>query len=85
MCAIESMSLGVPVVSTKTDGMVQLVKQGENGFLYDTNEDAVNYLLNIINNKYENINKSTIEFAKKYNDIDIYKNHINNCYNNTKK
>lgn len=82
MCAVESMSLGVPVVSTKTDGMVQLVKQGENGFLYDTNEEAANYILNIINNEYKNLSKTTIDFAQKYNDIKEYKINILTSYKN---
>lgn len=39
MCALEAMALGVPVVSTPTDGLVDLLEEGETGFLSD--EDAV--------------------------------------------
>ena len=39
MCALEAMALGVPVVSTPTDGLVDLLDEGETGFLSD--EDAV--------------------------------------------
>lgn len=39
MCALEAMALGVPVVSTPTDGLVDLLEEGQTGFLSD--EDAV--------------------------------------------
>ena len=39
MCALEAMALGVPVVSTPTDGLVDLLDEGQTGFLSD--EDAV--------------------------------------------
>lgn len=39
MCALEAMALGVPIVSTPTDGLNQLIKEGVNGFLSE--DDAV--------------------------------------------
>lgn len=33
MCALEAQSLGVPIVSTPTDGLVEIITDGENGFL----------------------------------------------------
>jgi glycosyltransferase involved in cell wall biosynthesis len=33
ICALEAMILGVPIVSTPADGMADLVRDGENGFL----------------------------------------------------
>lgn len=39
MCALEAMALGVPIVSTPTDGLCELVTDGETGFL--SNDDAV--------------------------------------------
>lgn len=39
MCALEAMALGVPVVSTPTDGLVDLLEEGKTGFLSD--EDSV--------------------------------------------
>lgn len=39
MCSLEAMALGVPIVSTPTDGLKELIREGENGFLSD--DDAV--------------------------------------------
>ena len=33
MVALEAMALGVPIVSTPADGMIELIQNGENGFL----------------------------------------------------
>lgn len=34
LVAIEAMACGLPVFSTPVDGMIELIKPGENGFLY---------------------------------------------------
>lgn len=39
MCALEAMALGVPIVSTPTDGLCELVTDGKTGFL--SSDDAV--------------------------------------------
>ena len=39
MCALEAMALGVPIVSTPTDGLKDLIKDGRTGFLSE--DDAV--------------------------------------------
>lgn len=39
MCVLEAMALGVPVVSTPTDGLKDLIRSGENGYLSD--DDAI--------------------------------------------
>lgn len=38
MCALEAMALGVPVVSTPTDGLVDLIEDGKDGFLSNENQ-----------------------------------------------
>lgn len=42
MCVLEAMSLGVPVVSTPTDGINIVVNNGITGYLDETNEGIVN-------------------------------------------
>ena len=82
MTALESMGLSVPIVSTKTDGMKVLIKDGVNGFLYDTDEEAVEMILNLVENEeeLEKIKKTTLEFAKEYNDVNSYKSKLVEIY-----
>lgn len=82
MTALEAMGVGVPVFSTKVDGMIRIVQNDINGYLYDTDEEVakviVKYLKN--DNEMKRIKRSTLEFAKKYNDKDIYKKQIFEAY-----
>jgi len=82
MVALESLSLGVPIVSTKTDGMVDLLKQNYNGFLYDTDEEAVENLLEVFNNsdKLQQMKNNCVEFSKEYNNVENYKQKIKDVY-----
>lgn len=50
MCALEAMILGVPIVSTSVDGLKDLVKDSETGFLKDTNDSLKESCLKILNN-----------------------------------
>lgn len=51
MCALEAMSLGVPIVSTPTDGLADLVINGKTGYLSDDDEELANRILMIIEKK----------------------------------
>lgn len=51
MCALEAMSLGVPIVSTPTDGLKEIVEIGETGYLSDNDDDLVTSILEIITNE----------------------------------
>ena len=44
ICALEAMALGVPIVSTPTDGMIDLIENGQNGYLYKENEEIAKSL-----------------------------------------
>ena len=48
MCALEAMALGVPIVSTPTDGLKEIVEHGVTGFLSDDNEELAMYILSLI-------------------------------------
>lgn len=48
MCALEAMALGVPIVSTPTDGMRELILQGETGFLSNADEELAGMCLQLI-------------------------------------
>lgn len=51
MCVLESMVLGVPVVSTPTDGVKEVVQSGENGFLGEANEALVEAIIDLLDNE----------------------------------
>lgn len=83
MCALESLALGVPIVSTKTDGLVDLIKDDYNGYLYDTNLEAVSAIVKILNNEdlRLQLNANCKQFSQKYNDIETYKDKLRKVYN----
>ena len=82
MCALESMALGTPVVSTPTDGMKDLIDDGINGYLSADDEVLAEKVLKIVNDPAhraylsENIKK---KFAQ-VNDAPGYKRTIADCY-----
>ena len=82
MVALEALCLGVPIVSTKTDGMVDLIVNGKNGFLYDTDEEAVKYINQILtdNDMLKKMKQQCVEFSNEYNNIEKYKKEILKSY-----
>lgn len=81
MVALESLALGTPIVSTKTDGMVDLLN-GKIGVLYDTNEEAGNIVVDLLQNasKLEKMSQEAIAFSKNYNNIEKYKEKLKREY-----
>lgn len=75
MCALEALAAGLPIVSTKTDGMCQLIVNGENGFLYDTDDQATDMIESLLNNVeiLQKISKNCCEFSDEINNIEHYK------------
>lgn len=81
MVALEALSLGTPIVSTKTDGMVDLLND-KIGALYDTNEEARDIIVNLLQDKskLEKMSQEAIVFSKNYNDIEKYKAKLKVAY-----
>ena len=75
MVALESFSLGVPIVSTPTDGMCDLIKDGVNGYLCNTNEQFIDNIMTLLGDEklYETLSASCIETIKTEFDKDEYK------------
>lgn len=75
MCALESIALGVPIVSTPTDGLLELIKTGKTGYIYKTKEEAVKHIFKILKNpaKYK---KDCLLYSKKINNLKNYKKQI---------
>lgn len=82
MCVLEALALGIPVVSTPTDGLNAVVKNGINGFISNSDEEIVTELKNILDDESklislkENAKKLSLEF----NDLSRYKENICQVY-----
>lgn len=83
MCALEAMALGVPIVSTPTDGLKDVVSEGITGFLSDDDEVLAKRCVDIIKNKelYRHLSVNSSSKAEKMMDMAIYANAILSSYN----
>lgn len=78
MCALESLALGTPIVSTPTDGLCELITDGENGYLSDDDMVLAQKIVDIVTNKelYSVLNANAKAKALIINDIEVYKKSI---------
>lgn len=84
MCVLESMSLGVPVVSTPTDGVKVVIKNGKTGFLSDKDEELVEFCLKLCTDKEkrEEMSAAAVQSARELMEIEKYKQKIMRVYQN---
>lgn len=82
MCALEALALGVPVVSTPSDGMDAIIQQKENGFLSDDDDELVEFLDRLVGDKtlHGKISESCLKLSKEYNDLRVYEKRLNDVY-----
>lgn len=75
MCALEAMALGVPIVSTPVDGLKDLVKSGENGYLADDDEKLAERIVEIVSDikLHDNFSVAVKRQAVEINNVDRYK------------
>lgn len=75
MCALEAMALGVPVVSTPTDGLVDLLDEGENGFLSDDDEALSGAVVRLATDSdlRRKLSENAAAKAIRINDAEAYK------------
>ena len=82
MCALEAIALGTPVVSTPTDGMKDIIANGENGFLSDKDEELADAVMQILTRP--ELRAAMAEDTKKkfarINDEEAYNRAIYDCY-----
>ncbi len=83
MCALEALTLGKPVVSTPTDGLKDIIVDGENGYLYSSDQEAVECIESVLND-YKRFEKKCIDFSLDYNDKKKYLNKLMGTYENKK-
>lgn len=82
MCALEAMALGVPIVSTPTDGLCELVTNGENGFLSGDDDVLAQRIVDIVSKDkvYSFLSKNAKEKAIVINNIEKYKKSLMSVY-----
>ncbi len=82
MCVLEAQALGIPVVSTPTDGVKDVITDGENGFL--SNEDGIlaDRIVSIVSSKelFNRLSAISLEKSHKYNDLAAYKQTLDFVY-----
>lgn len=82
MCALEAMSLSVPIISTPTDGMNELIINGKNGYLSNDNDEIADIIVNLIDNekKLNELKNNTKKIFDEKNNINNYKKAIIDIY-----
>ena len=82
MCALESLALGVPIVSTPTDGLKELLEEGKTGCLSNEDEALAEALLQLIRNPEvrRQMSENARIKAKNDNDTVCYRNKLLAAY-----
>ena len=75
MCALEAMALGVPIVSTPVDGLLDIIKNDVNGYLCTSDDEIAKKLEMIVMNKelHERLYENQLKLSKDWNDTSAYK------------
>ena len=82
MCVLEAMALGVPVVSTPTDGVKDVVEDGKTGYLSDNDEVLVQKCLKVLGDDelYQKLHQNSLKKATEILDSKTYKAEIDRVY-----
>ena len=82
MCALEAMALGVPIVSTPTDGLKEIVEDDKTGYLSDDDAVLVDSCCGILRepDRYLRLRTNTLKKATELLDIDSFKTSIRAVY-----
>ena len=82
MCALEAFACHVPIISTPTDGLVDIINDGITGYLSDKDEEIVKEDLKLLNNTsyLKKMENNIANKNKEINNIDKYKKEIRKIY-----
>lgn len=82
MCALEAMALGVPIVSTPTDGLCELVVDGQTGYLHTDDDVLAESCLKILSSEelYKAMSEASLEKSRDMNDAQSYCETLNSAY-----
>lgn len=87
MCALESLALGTPIVSTPADGLCELIETGVNGYTSSTDEALAQYICDIVSDSTlaRKLSDAAREKAITQNQRQPYKDEIAAAYGNIMK
>ena len=82
MCALEALALGKPIITTPTDGLMDIVDNGSTGYISNDDNELAQKAMNLLtdNNTYEKMRKAVINKSKKINNINAYRKSIDLAY-----
>ncbi len=82
MCALEAIALGIPIVSTPTDGLCELVLEGKTGFLAAADDELADKINLICTNSdlLDEMHFAVLKQAEKLLDINKYKAELSAVY-----
>lgn len=82
MVALEAMALGIPIISTPVDGLKDIVTNGENGFLLDSDDEIAKHIFELLCNqeKLKEMSNNQIKKAIRWNDKEKYASEILKVY-----
>ena len=82
MCALEALALGVPIVSTPTDGMKELLEDGKGGSLLEMSMEMAGQIIQIVHypQKREAMSIEAKDKAIYLNDLENYRKIISDEY-----
>lgn len=82
MCVLEALALGVPVVGTPTDGILDLIETNRNGYLSDDDNELATQALKIIEDEElrRKMSQLAMRESEKYNSVDRYKKILDEVY-----
>lgn len=82
MVALEAIALGKPIISTPTDGMIELIINGKTGYLSDDDQVLKEKIIELLDDKkkYINMKKNIEERNQEVNNIKKYLEMIESIY-----
>lgn len=75
MAALEAMALGIPIISTPTDGLCDLIEDAKNGFLSNDNDILCEQILRVLENKelWKILSNNTLNRFQELSNIEEYR------------
>ena len=82
MCALEAMSLGLPIVSTPADGLCDLIDNGVNGILSESNDVLAEAVCQVVRSAevHKKFSENIMKKAQCMMDTSAYSEKIRNAY-----